>query len=312
MSVRSGWSKLWSMPRRLLALSLLLLAPLACSDDGGGESASGIVTTFGTESASASASGPSTSATDSDPSASDSQTSASSDSDSATDSDSGGSGDSFCVHNCASDADCFIDGIDSGFVCQDNLCTSSSASCTGQEECVALFSGRSNGSPCTPGGGECDAAMQVCLDIEGAGRCAIAPSDFIDCVGIGMEEIQTTDIDGNPVIVCGRPNADCHPDGYCWLPCQTDADCASESYPSCNPGTGFCECTSDAGCAALGLPQASVCNAGVCGCSSDDDCLAGGAGDLCTSSGSCGCSDDAACAAFSNPYDGGMYVCEEF
>jgi hypothetical protein len=231
------------------------------------------------------------------------------------DGDTTGDGDgdegTYCVHHCEGDEDCLIDGVDNGYECIDQLCTAELASsCTTDEGCVAYLSGWTAGTPCTPGGGECDAAMQVCLEIEGAGHCAVAPNDFLTCDTLQMDEIPVVDIDGSDAIVCGRTNAACHEDGYCWLPCQDDGDCASEAYPHCNAGTGVCECTSDAGCDTLGYPEYSVCNAGVCGCDSDQQCSSSGAGDVCNPSGVCGCSGDAACESLTNPYDGGMYVCQ--
>ena len=116
------------------------------------------------------------------------------------------------------------------------------------------------------------------------------------------------DIDGNPTTVCGQPDAACHPDAYCHLPCQGDLDCFSAAYPACNVNTGLCECASDEGCASLGLSQFSVCHAGVCGCGADEDCV-GVAGDICNEVGACGCTDDAACAGVESPYDGGAIEC---
>jgi hypothetical protein len=187
--------------------------------------------------------------------------------------------------------------------CVDNVCTSEDPGCTGDEECVALYSAWS--TPCTAGGGECDALAQVCLDI---GLCATPPSDIIPCATLLMEEIQTTDIDGNPVVVCGHPDAVCNDDGFCFVPCASDEDC-SGAYPICDVGSGVCQCGTDADCATLNLPQASVCNAGSCGCGSDQNCVDGNAGDICTGTGSCGCSGDMACANVENPFDGGAYAC---
>jgi hypothetical protein len=127
-----------------------------------------------------------------------------------------------------------------------------------------------------------------------------------------MEEIQTTDIDGNPVVVCGQPNAVCNDDDYCFLPCASDMDCASDSYPICDVSSGLCQCGTDADCATIGMPHLSVCNAGICGCSDDQQCIDGNAGDVCTSDGFCGCTSDMACAGLQNPFDGGMYACVGF
>lgn len=216
---------------------------------------------------------------------------------------------SFCIHQCSIDADCQIGGQDAGLSCVDKTCIGASTKCDGNEECVALFSGWA--TPCTAGGNECSADTQACIVVEGQGRCASKPNDFFDCATLQMEEIQTTDINGSPVTVCGRPHAACHPDAYCYLPCQGNGDCPSAAYPICNVSTGFCECGQDSHCATLNLPGSSVCNAGICGCDSDQDCIAGTVGDVCNQ-GFCGCTGDQACAGIPNYYDGGMVSCVEF
>jgi hypothetical protein len=281
-------------PLSLLAISCLF----GCSDDGTGTSATTSLTSMtmtGATMDGSSTDGPDTTADGPDTTAEDPDTG---------DGDGDGGGDNFCVHQCTSDADCFAGGQDLGLTCVDSLCTSGSSSCTGDEECIALYSGWT--TPCTSGGGECDGLGQVCIDV---GLCAIPPTDLIACDVFMMEEIQTTDIDGNPVVVCAQPDAICNDDGYCSLPCASDADCASDAYPICDVATGVCQCSSDADCAMIGQPQYSVCNAGSCGCSEDQQCIDGNTGDICTAGGSCGCSGDMACAGVENPYDGGMISC---
>ena len=297
------------MSRLSLVVSLLALsfAPLACQINVGSESSSGIPTT-GFETSGTSLTGSETGESTSMSTTSSSTTS--SEGETETDTDTAGEDNDYCVHQCEADDDCLINGMDAGLSCVDSFCLADTdVSCTTDDECVALLSGWSSGAPCTSGGGECEAAMQICLDIEGEGHCALAPSDFIECADAGMEEIPTTDIDGAPVVVCGRPEAACHPDAYCFLPCASDLDCSSAAYPACNPTTGLCECSSDADCQTIGSPQFGTCNQGICGCSSDGDCLAAGVGDICNSFGACGCTDDAACSGVDNPYDGGMVEC---
>jgi hypothetical protein len=220
------------------------------------------------------------------------------------DGDGDGNGDGYCAHQCTSDADCQINGMSVDLTCVDNVCTSADPGCTDDDECVALYSGWT--TPCTAGGGECDGLGQICL---GNNLCATPPSDFIDCAALGMEEVNAIDIDLNPVVVCGQPTAICNDDAFCFLPCASDDDCLSDAYPSCDVGSGLCQCGSDADCATLNLPQGSACNAGYCGCGSDQDCIDGNVGDVCTGAGYCGCSGDMACANLANPFDGGMYAC---
>jgi hypothetical protein len=277
----------------VLSLSLLAISCLlGCSDDGTGTSATTNLTSNPTTETTGDGDGdgPETGDGDGDgPETGD------------------GDGDGYCAHQCASDADCLIDGMSIDLTCVDSVCTSDSPGCTGDEECVALYSGWS--TPCTSGGGECDALAQLCIDYGGQGLCATPPSDIIDCATLLMEEIEIPDIDGNLVIVCARSNAVCSEDAFCFLPCGSDADCVSDAYPSCDVESGFCQCSSDADCATLGEPHMSVCNAGACGCGDDQQCIDGGAGDVCTTDGYCGCSGDTACAGVENPFDGGMYAC---
>jgi hypothetical protein len=265
----------------LLCISLLAISCLlGCSDDGTGSSATTTLTTDPTTETTAD--GPETSGD--------------------------GDGDGYCGHQCTTDADCLIDGMSFDLTCVDSLCMSpDSAGCTGDEECVALYSGWA--TSCTSGGGECDALGQLCIDFGGAGLCATPPSDIIPCDVLQQEEIEVPDIDGNLVVVCGQPNATCTEDAFCFVPCGSNDDCLSPSAPVCDVESGTCQCGSDADCAMTGEPHLSVCNAGLCGCGEDQQCVDGGAGDLCTADGFCGCSGDMACAGVENPFDGGMISC---
>lgn len=219
-----------------------------------------------------------------------------------------GDGDSFCSHQCSTDADCMAMGMDTGLTCQDSVCTGESAGCTDKPECVALFSGWT--MACTSGGGECDALAQLCVQGPDGGLCATPPSDFFMCDTVpGWSELDVPDIDGNTVTVCGNGNAECHGDGYCHVPCQADTDCMVPGYPTCDTNTGTCGCGSDLDCESIGQAHQSVCTEGVCGCGEDQQCVDANLGDVCTTDGFCGCSGDAACAGVMNPYDGGMISC---
>ncbi len=227
--------------------------------------------------------------------------------------DSGGPSGGFCVHQCEVDGDCTVAGADIGLTCTDGFCQGEGGkveTCSDDEACIAQLSGWEFGAACTAGGGECEPSMGACLDVGGEGHCALAPSEFFACADSGFDEIQTTDIDGAMVTVCGDSNAACGDDGFCFSPCAEDADCAAPSATTCNTNTGFCECASDDDCATLESSNLSSCNAGVCGCGEDQDCVDGGAGDVCNS-GSCGCSGDAACGDVVNSFDGGMINCVE-
>jgi len=284
-----------------LALVIALLPITACSsDDGNTESASAANDEVGGSDSDTSASTTNTDAS----TTSTTNTDASDDPTSTTE----GPTESYCAHQCSSDADCLVNGQDLGLSCEASTCTSEvTTSCTNDEECVALLSGWS--MPCTSGGGECDPLGQLCVQTSAGGRCATPPSDFFMCDLINFAEVMIPDIDGQLVTVCAQTNAECSAQNYCFSPCHADADCASAAYPICNTNTGLCGCGSDSDCATIGQPQLSSCNAGLCGCASDQQCVEGNAGDLCTSAGFCGCTDDAACANVTNSYDGGMIVC---
>ena len=218
-----------------------------------------------------------------------------------------GVAETYCIHQCRTDFDCLIGGMNLGLDCVDNVCSGGSTACTADDSCIALFSGWV--TPCTAGGGECDLQGQVCIAGANGGVCATPPSDFIQCATLGFEELEVDDINGNPVVVCAQVRAECDDEGSCFLRCENDNHCPSMAYPVCNVGTGRCECGQDSDCASLGSPQYSVCNGGACGCNADEQCVAGNAGDVCQGSGYCGCSGDEACANVNNPYDGGMISC---
>jgi hypothetical protein len=272
------------------------LALGACSGDDSGETETS--TTASTMTASTTAgTGTDTAGTDTDPSETGTTT--------------GGLDGAFCAHQCSADADCLVGGSDIGLTCKDSFCTGDGGgdTCADDFECVALFSGWM--TPCTAGGGECDAMAMVCIKYEGEGRCALPPSDFVMCDAFGFDDLEVEDIDGAMVTVCAKSAAECGANGACSVPCKADTDCTSGAYPVCDTNTGICGCATDDHCATLGLAQASTCNAGLCGCGADADCVSGKAGDLCMS-GSCGCSADAACADVTNSFDGGMISCVSF
>lgn len=222
----------------------------------------------------------------------------------------GGGGDAqFCQEQCAGDGDCTIMGMDQGFTCQDGRCTSDFGKCTTNEQCQAVFSGWV--TECQDDAG---CPGQVCIDIgdAAAGRCATPPSDFIMCETLMQSEITAKKfMDGSDVTVCANTSSECHPDGYCWDPCEANTDCANVSgHPQCNTGTGACECASDDDCKNSGVDGFAVCNNGVCGCAADSDCAGLDYADKCYS-GSCGCSVVDVCKS-DQLFDGTTKVCEGF
>lgn len=190
-------------------------------------------------------------------------------------------GGGICEHTCAASEDCTIAGTDVGFICEDSHCIPSDPPdlCESDDECVPLFSGWV--TPCTMGGGECAATMQVCVDLgDGTGACATAPSEFVMCDLFMQEEVERTNLDdGMPATVCANTAATCNENGICYVPCVDDTTCGEFV---CNTGTGVCECDADTDCGTDG----QTCEAGACtvpGCMADTDCM--------------------------NAFDGGMVAC---
>jgi hypothetical protein len=210
-----------------------------------------------------------------------------------------------CLERCEDDADCYVGGEPSAFACEDNRCLGeTSSNCTSDEDCIPIFSGWYYTCNTTD-----DCSGQVCIDIgEAEGRCATAPTEYVACADIDMVEIEMPLNDGTGnVIVCARLDTECNEDGYCFDPCEVDADC--EYYPGmpvCETSTGRCICTSDGHCA--GATGVSVCVDGYCLCANDQDCLELPAADTCYD-GYCGCSDVSICTT-EPTFDGTTWACE--
>ena len=177
-----------------------------------------------------------------------------------------------CDYTCAADEDCFSSGgIDIGLVCGDDSHCQLANPCETADDCVAQLSGWSF-VPCTMGGGECAAAMQICVDLgDGTGGCATAPSEFLTCDLIMQTESEQTNLDdGSMVTVCANTAGECN-EGVCSLPivpCVDDTTCGTLA---CNTDTGLCECNSDDDCGENG-----TCTDGVCsfpGCMDDSECV---------------------------------------
>ncbi|MBL8944805.1 MAG: hypothetical protein JNK45_16710 [Myxococcales bacterium] len=264
-----------------LVAALLALPLAACvitdgDDDDTAGTATGTATEATDATATVSATDPTADTSATDPSADTSATDPTADT-SATDPTAGGG---VCEHTCAGDGDCTASGVDIGLICTDSHCVLANP-CETADDCVATLSGWSF-LPCTMGGGECAAAMQICVDLgDGTGGCATPPSEFVMCDLFGQQETEQTNLDdGSTVTVCGQTAGECN-EGVCTLPvapCVDDTTCGNLV---CNVGTGLCECDGD------------------------DDC---GEGGTCTD-GACsvpGCVDDTDCT---NPFDGGTIAC---
>ncbi|HWB77175.1 MAG TPA: hypothetical protein VG755_19550 [Nannocystaceae bacterium] len=200
--------------------------------------------------------------------------------DSSSDSSDSGS-DMTCNYACEIDSDCWVAGMDLGYICQDSSCALANP-CTQDSQCIVELSGWSQ-TPCTMGGGECMATMQVCVDLGGGnGGCATAPSELLMCSTSMLEEVMVTNLDdGMAVTVCGNTSGTCNTDtGVCSVPCVDDASC---NGLVCDTDSGDCVCESDDDC---GDNRTCDVAAGTCsapGCTTDSDCT--------------------------NPFDGGTISC---
>lgn len=200
-----------------------------------------------------------------------------------------------CQEACAGDQDCL-----DGFECRDSRCVSTNepTACSSDDLCRAELSGWTT---------ECNEASdclltQVCVDIgEAMGRCASEAGGAIACTTLQQDEVETKDVDGKDVTVCGKGRAECGDDGACRERCSEDS-CGE--FFACNMDTGSCECDNDKACA--DTPNASKCVAGRCVCASDGDCTVNA--NKCND-GVCGCGDASVCDATA-AHPGTSWVCE--
>ncbi|PCC70447.1 hypothetical protein SAMN02745121_06645 [Nannocystis exedens] len=294
----------------------LITAPLACGDDKGGETETGGVTamtvdTTQSTSTTATTTNEATGTTEDETTtttASPTSTAPPTTSPTATtdDTTTGGGAGQFCQESCAGDADCTINGVDMGYTCQNNRCVDEGAKCSTDEQCNATISGWVVDCAAQA---ECMAGS-ACVDIGGGmGKCAIEPNDVVMCATLMMEDVMIDTIEGDMMVtVCGRTGARCE-DEVCFDPCEANADCPAQGgHPTCNVGTGKCECASDDDCKGSGIAGYAVCNGGVCGCGQDSDCAGTMYSDKCYD-GACGCSSVNACMSDAL-FDNTMKVCE--
>jgi len=201
----------------------------------------------------------------------------------------------FCQEVCQADDDCSAD-----FHCVEQRCFHRQVrlECDADVQCVPQASGwytACDDDTACPG--------QACIEVEGSGRCAVVPSEFLSCEQIGMQ-VTERPRRGAPgmVGVCTQTRSSCQ-DGRCNVLCQVDAHCGGE-YPHCDLPSGRCQCTPTS-C----QTNASVCQDGLCRCTSDADCDQGAA-DTCYG-GFCGCSGTAICPEQTSQ-PGTVWSCEPY
>lgn len=182
-----------------------------------------------------------------------------------------------CGHQCASAADCTVEGNDIGLDCLSGRC---GIACTDDDYCIAASSGWLIVS-CT-GDGDCNGG--ACVDIgNGAGGCSFVPAQG-NCADVGLTEMQWPAIGGGMITVCGQPNGRCG-----------DFDETPACFVGCEPGgCGDMTCEDD----------------GRCHCDFDLHCVDAGQGNNCNAEGVCeiACQQASDCPA--TGFDGGTVVCE--
>lgn len=195
-----------------------------------------------------------------------------------------------CRFQCSQDSDCQISNEDLGYVCMSGHCIQP---CNEDAECLAAISGWL-AVPCTS---QADCPAGPCVAIGGgAGGCALAPIPAFSCSAIGLAEVTTQDLDGNPVTACGLDTYTCTDPGLGVKTC-TPPDSLFET--SCQDGTLLC-------------PKPLSCGEdGLCHCTSAADCTSTDRGNTCTEKGLCihSCDSDPDCANEFRPFDGGSVAC---
>lgn len=182
--------------------------------------------------------------------------------DSDKDGDNGGNGGgglaniAVCAPTCDSVSDCVITDTDEAdWRCDDNFCEYTAevegfepGTCDSDAECVVTLSAWQQTCESQE---EC--ATGPCIEYEGTGYCAVAPTDFLSCDTLMMEEQEFDTIEGDDTVtVCVQNKAACSEGDFCFVPeCETNADCDDD-------------------------PDGDVCQSGICGCSSDDACTTEG------------------------------------
>lgn len=201
----------------------------------------------------------------------------------------------FCQEVCQADDDCSAD-----FHCVEQRCFHRQVrlECDADAQCVPQASGwytACDDDTACPG--------QACIEVEGSGRCAVVPSEFLTCEQIGMQVTERARHGAAGTVgVCTQTRSSCQ-DGRCTVLCQVDAHCGGE-YPHCDVPSGRCQCTPTS-C----QTNASVCQDGLCRCTSDADCDQGAA-DTCFG-GFCGCSGTAICPEQTSQ-PGTVWSCEPY
>lgn len=221
----------------------------------------------------------------------------------------------FCQEACTADRDCWIDGVDQGYECNDGRCRPGGkpGECNSDEFCQIAAAGQLFFCESTP---ECGPG-RVCVALAGFSQGSCPPlSDGMGGCPTELYEAATLPLlEGGETEVCIAANFVCDKAGgiaqflYCNPtpePCTSNAEC--EKYPSqpiCS-GDGSCVCDSDEHCADAG-PHA-WCVEGRCACKSDQDCAGLIGADTCVD-GVCGCGSPAVCPS-ETAFDGTEFVCE--
>ncbi|HEX9296416.1 MAG TPA: hypothetical protein VF881_11285 [Polyangiaceae bacterium] len=208
-----------------------------------------------------------------------------------------------CIETCASDGDCVPKALSDKFPYSCDTTKHRCVLCKDDIACYAQVSLWSKGCRTKV---DCTIFGDVCVNVNGAGRCAyLKGSPNCELDGGGQLEtfwVQTFELDAGSesVEVCGKKSSTCDlATGTCFQRCTT-ASCASDPAGKvCNDATGKCECGTDSNCS--GLSGVSVCNTATkhCECAGNQDCRALDGGlmlnaDICVA-GKCSCSSVTVC-----------------
>lgn len=227
----------------------------------------------------------------------------------------GAGGGGFCQEACAADRDCWIDGFDQGYECNEGRCRPGGkpAECNSDEFCQIAGAGQLVFCESTA---ECGVG-RVCVALAGfsQGSCPPLSDGMGGCPLPQLAAATLPLLEGGEAEVCIAEDFFCDKaEGlpqllYCNVappPCTSNAECAmNPTRPICG-GDGTCVCDSDEHCADAG-PHA-WCVEGRCACKSDQDCAGLVGADTCVD-GLCGCGSAAVCPS-ETAFDGTQFVCE--
>jgi hypothetical protein len=206
-----------------------------------------------------------------------------------------------CSYGCVDDGDC---DVAQDIFCDTNLgrCKQPNLGCETHADCVPFASAWSPGT-CTADD-DCPNFFfgDVCVKLQGVGRCAITP--YPDCSAFGgvptvLEHFSPTE----DITVCVNSSGRCE-NNTCFLGCTDTPDFCTDGStgfgPVCDSVSGRCGgCTDDDECDGAGVSHCNLAT-GFCECAGAGDCVGLPGRDACVN-GACGCSGTSVCTALASP-----------